>query len=87
MTLWVAGVWGVYRIFPISRGFRACQIILDIGFESMFFTRLLQYGAENTRTQDTHIQDTQRNTHTRRTEINPDWFILVAKGLFCQFGG
>lgn len=46
MTLWVAGVWGVYRIFPISRGFRACQIILDIGLESMFFTRLLQNGAE-----------------------------------------
>lgn len=45
MILWVAGVWGVYRIFPISRGFRACQIILDMGLESMFFTRLLQYGA------------------------------------------
>lgn len=45
MILWVAGVWGVYRIFPISRGFRACQIILDIGLESMFLTRLLQYGA------------------------------------------
>lgn len=45
MILWVAGLWGVYRIFPISRGFRACQIILDMGLESMFFIRLLQYGA------------------------------------------
>lgn len=45
MIFCVAGVWGVYRSFPNSRGFRACQIILDMGFESMFFTRLLQYGA------------------------------------------
>lgn len=65
MTLWVAGVWGVYRIFPISRGFRACQIILDIGFESMFFTRLLQYGAENTRTHKTHTYKTHKETHTQ----------------------
>ena len=50
MTLCVAGVSGVYRIFPISRGFRACQIILDIGLESMFFTRLLQNGAARTHT-------------------------------------
>ena len=42
MTLWVAGVSGVYRIFPSSRGFRACQIIRDMGFRSMLFTRLLQ---------------------------------------------
>lgn len=42
MTRWVAGVSGVYRIFPSSNGFRACQIIRDMGFKSMFFTRLLQ---------------------------------------------
>ena len=45
MIFWVAGVCGVYRIFPISRGLTACHIILDMGLESMLLIRLLQKGA------------------------------------------
>lgn len=45
MIFCVAGVTGVYRILPMSRGFRACQIILDTGLDSMFLIIALQYGA------------------------------------------
>lgn len=45
MILCVAGVSGVYRIFPMSRGLRALQIILDMGLDSRFRIMLLQYGA------------------------------------------
>ena len=45
MIFWVAGVWGVYRILPISRGLMACHIIRDMGLESMLLMRLLQKGA------------------------------------------
>lgn len=45
MILCVAGVSGVYRIFPMSRGFRALQIILEMGLDSRLRIMLLQYGA------------------------------------------
>lgn len=53
MIFCVADVWGVYKIFPMSSGFSACQIILDIGLESIFWTRLLQYGAVIKETEET----------------------------------
>lgn len=46
MILRVAGVSGVYKIFPMSRGFSALQIIREMGLDSRFFIMLLQYGAE-----------------------------------------
>lgn len=42
MILCVAGVSGVYRIFPMRRGFRARQIILEMGLDSKLFIKLLQ---------------------------------------------
>lgn len=45
MILCVAGVSGVYRIFPMSSGFRALQIILEMGLDSRLRIMLLQYGA------------------------------------------
>ncbi|TNN64376.1 hypothetical protein EYF80_025417 [Liparis tanakae] len=42
MILCVAGVSGVYRIFPMSRGFRALQIILEMGLDSRLRIILLQ---------------------------------------------
>lgn len=48
IILRVAGVSGVYKIFPMSRGFSALQIIREIGLDSKFLIMLLQYGAEGT---------------------------------------
>lgn len=45
MILWVAGVSGVYKIFPMSNGFRALQIMREMGLDSKPVIRLLQYGA------------------------------------------
>lgn len=42
IILCVAGVSGVYRILPMSRGFRALQIILEMGLDSRLRIMLLQ---------------------------------------------
>lgn len=42
MTFLMAGVSGVYKIFPISKGFKALQIILESGLDSRFFISSLQ---------------------------------------------
>lgn len=42
MILWVAGVSGVYKIFPMSSGFKALQIIREMGLDSKPFIKLLQ---------------------------------------------
>ena len=45
ITCLVAGVSGVYRIFPTSRGLRAFHMIRERGLDSKFFIKSLQYGA------------------------------------------
>lgn len=42
ITCLVAGVSGVYRIFPTSRGLRAFQIMRERGLDSKFFSKSLQ---------------------------------------------
>jgi len=44
-----AGESGVYRIFPITRGFTEFHTILVIGFDSRFCINALQNGAVGNR--------------------------------------
>lgn len=44
MTCLVAGVSGVYRIFPTSRGLRAFHMMRERGLDSKLFIISLQYG-------------------------------------------